>query len=290
MPSLEHEFPLDIIRHRPEVAVELLEAAQQVPVPKYSRTRCESGDATTTAATEYRIDSAVVCEEDDVPQMAIIVENQLKKDEEKEFSWPVYVSTLRARLRCPVKLLVLVPKASVCQWCATPIDLGCGEVRPVPLLMGSIPPITDPEQARAHPELAIIAAAHNDARDRAALDALPAALEAIDQSMTSLYSDYVLAALPRAARKYLEEIMGTGTYEYKTRLFRRSFQDGRDAGLAAGKAAGKADDIITFLRARGIEVTEDTRERITSCTDIDRLDTWVRRAATVSSAEELFDD
>lgn len=86
MPSLEHEFPLDIIRHRPEVAVELLESAQRVPMPKFGRVRCESGDATTTAAVEYRIDSAVVCEEDDVPQLAIIVENQLKKDDDKEFS------------------------------------------------------------------------------------------------------------------------------------------------------------------------------------------------------------
>ncbi|MDA2814882.1 hypothetical protein O4J56_29825 [Nocardiopsis sp. RSe5-2] len=66
--------------------MELLESAQRVPVPEFGRVRCESGDATTTAAVKYRIDSAVVCEDDDVPKMAIIVENQLKKDGNKEYS------------------------------------------------------------------------------------------------------------------------------------------------------------------------------------------------------------
>ncbi|WP_017624547.1 hypothetical protein [Nocardiopsis chromatogenes] len=287
MPSLEHEFPLDIIRHNPEAAVELLESAQRVPVPKFGRVRCESGDATTTAAVEYRIDSAVVCEDDDVPKMAIIIENQLKKDENKEYSWPVYVANLRARLRCPVRLVVLVPKEGVSQWSGTPIDLGCGEIRPLPLLMGTLPPVTDPEKARAHPELAIIAAAHNTKSPRseegqAALHALLAAFEAIDQSMTSLYSDYVLAALPREAREYLEEIMGTGTYEYQTKLFRRSFAD--------GKANGLAEAVVTVLESRGIDIPSSARERIASCTDRDTLTSWLQHAAVADSVEVMFGD
>jgi hypothetical protein len=33
---------------------------------------------------------------------------------------------------------------------------------------------------------------------------------------------------------------------------------------------------------------EDVRERITSCTELDQLETWIRRAATVGTARDLF--
>jgi hypothetical protein len=36
-------------------------------------------------------------------------------------------------------------------------------------------------------------------------------------------------------------------------------------------------------------VPDDARARITGCTDLDQLDAWVRRAATVDSIDDLFD-
>jgi hypothetical protein len=44
------------------------------------------------------------------------------------------------------------------------------------------------------------------------------------------------------------------------------------------------------LEVRGIPVTDRVRERITSCTDLDRMDTWLERSRTVERAEDLFDD
>ncbi len=285
MPSFEHEFPLDIIRHTPEVAVDLLGLVYDRPLPVFSRARCESGDATTTAPPEFRADSVVVCEHETEPALAIIVECQVKKDDRKRYSWPAYVVNLRARLQCPVALLVLAPKESVARWCGPPIGLGCGEVRPAALPLTALKPVTDPEEARTRPELAILAVVANRSVDPAVLDALTPALQALDDSLTSLYADHVLAALPAAARKYLEDTVNAGTYEYKTKLFRRSFQDGR----TKGKTEGKAEDLLEFLDARGIEVPAAARERITSCTDVEQLRVWVRRAATVTRAEELFD-
>ncbi|WP_167521557.1 hypothetical protein [Microbispora triticiradicis] len=43
-----------------------------------------------------------------------------------------------------------------------------------------------------------------------------------------------------------------------------------------------------MLEARGLEVPDDVRERIRRCQDLDQLRTWVRRAVTVTSAQELF--
>ena len=51
---------------------------------------------------------------------------------------------------------------------------------------------------------------------------------------------------------------------------------------------GEADAVVTILETRGIEVPPDVRERITSCTDLDQLRTWVRRSVTVRTAQDLF--
>ena len=59
-------------------------------------------------------------------------------------------------------------------------------------------------------------------------------------------------------------------------------------GRAEGQAAGRAESIIDFLETRGIKVPEADRARITTCQDIDQLTAWVRRAATVTSVDELF--
>jgi hypothetical protein len=54
------------------------------------------------------------------------------------------------------------------------------------------------------------------------------------------------------------------------------------------RAEGRAEDILRILDRRGIEVSEAVRERITTGTDLDILNTWFDRAITVVSAEELF--
>lgn len=47
--------------------------------------------------------------------------------------------------------------------------------------------------------------------------------------------------------------------------------------------------MFAVLDARGIEVSEAARTRITDCTDLDQLDIWVRRAATAEKVDDLFD-
>jgi hypothetical protein len=44
-------------------------------------------------------------------------------------------------------------------------------------------------------------------------------------------------------------------------------------GKTKGRAEGEAKGILSVLEVRGIPVTDSVRERITSCTDLDRMDT-----------------
>ncbi|MDA0567048.1 hypothetical protein LG943_22410 [Streptomonospora sp. S1-112] len=59
-------------------------------------------------------------------------------------------------------------------------------------------------------------------------------------------------------------------------------------GHGQGQGRRHAESLLIFLDARGLEVSDTVRERITTCHDPDQLITWVRRAATVDSAEDLF--
>ncbi|WP_242435727.1 hypothetical protein [Streptomyces sp. Root369] len=61
-------------------------------------------------------------------------------------------------------------------------------------------------------------------------------------------------------------------------------------GKTEGRAEGEAKGILSVLEVRGIRVTDRVRERITSCTDLDRMDTWLERSRTVERAEDLFDE
>ena len=60
----------------------------------------------------------------DKPVLGVVVEVQLGSDEGKHWTWPVYLATLRARLRCPALLLVLCVNAGVARWSARPIAMG----------------------------------------------------------------------------------------------------------------------------------------------------------------------
>jgi hypothetical protein len=46
--------------------------------------------------------------------------------------------------------------------------------------------------------------------------------------------------------------------------------------------------VLTVLSARGIPVPSAVREQILACTDLAQLETWLRRAVTATTADDLF--
>jgi Putative restriction endonuclease len=59
---------------------------------------------------------------------------------------------------------------------------------------------------------------------------------------------------------------------------------------AAAEARGMARSVFQVLEARGLEVSEAQRQEILGCRDLDRLDRWLRRAATLASADEILSE
>ncbi|MEU3637846.1 hypothetical protein AB0H23_16705 [Streptomyces albogriseolus] len=57
---------------------------------------------------------------------------------------------------------------------------------------------------------------------------------------------------------------------------------------AEGRAESRAKDLLLLLGHRGVEVSEEDRERIVGCGDPDVLGLWFRKALTATSTAEVF--
>ena len=125
MPSIEHEALLELFRNRPELAACLLRDVLHVELPQYAETRIESAELTDVQPAEYRADLVVLLY-DNKPVYGIVVEVQRSRKTRKRYAWPVYATSLRARLRCPTCVLVYSPYKSIARWAAKPIPLGGG--------------------------------------------------------------------------------------------------------------------------------------------------------------------
>jgi hypothetical protein len=61
-----------------------------------------------------------------------------------------------------------------------------------------------------------------------------------------------------------------------------------DRAVAQGEASGQAKSVLIVLDARSVSLTKKQRARIAACTDPETLRTWLVRAVSAGSANELF--
>ncbi|GGN41942.1 hypothetical protein GCM10011578_090780 [Streptomyces fuscichromogenes] len=62
----------------------------------------------------------------------------------------------------------------------------------------------------------------------------------------------------------------------------------RAEGHSEGHSEGLSEALLVVLGGRGIDVSDEARDLITSCEDHDTLTTWLTRAATATTTAELF--
>ena len=218
------------------------------------------------------------------PVLGIVVEVQLSQDPKKTFVWPVYVTNLRARLRCPVCLLVVTSDEATARWACKPIDMGGGNrFMPMVLEPSGVPAVTDEEQARADPELAVLSAmAHGrDADTRISVQiALAAHLASmgLDAERSRLYFDLVVNALSEAAKRELRT-MDPAKYEYQS--------DWVKDWMAQGATKGKASLVTKLLIRRFGPLSAATTTQLMT-TSSEELDAIGERLLTALTLEEAL--
>ena len=291
MPSQLHEALLLLLRNRPSLAPDLLRDSLRCELPAYTEVSIESADLTELQPTEYRADLVLLLLNGE-PVMGVVVEVQLSRDDRKQFVWPVYVANLRARIKCPVCLLVVAGDAAVARWAAKPIDMG-GNHRLVPWVLGlnGVPAIIDPQQAQADPELAVLSAiAHGknidiDKSVKIAVAAQRASL-GLDADRLQLYFDLIMTSLSEAARRELRT-MDLANYEYQSDFAKHYVAQGKALGEARGEAQGRIALLIRQLTLRFGPLTDAVQAQIAQAS-IAELDDIGERLLTVQTMEEVF--
>ncbi|WAS96110.1 hypothetical protein [Nannocystis punicea] len=317
MPSLPHTVLLELLRRAPPLVVTLLREGCAAPLPRFAGAQVVECEFADIDPAEVRADLVLTLTgKGGRPALAIVVEAQLRRDPAKRWVWPVYLASLRRRLQCPVRLLVLTTRPAVARWCSRPIDMGDGRWVLVPDVLGpeQIPQITRAGAARREPELAVLSVlAHGRGPRAVAIGrAALAGVTMLDSARRPLYTDLVRFFLGAAARAELgvdamqplsdEEMLRPYLYLYRRSIFgqlmaplHRARREARQAEARAtvrghrdGELAGLHEALLAILDARSIALTATQRRTITSCRRRAQLLRWVQRAATVTSTRELF--
>jgi hypothetical protein len=123
--------------------------------------------------------------------------------------------------------------------------------------------------------------AHGETEQGATIAAalLPAIRE-LDEDRARLYYDLVYNSLNEAARRAMEAMMKG--YEYQSDFAKKY--------VAQGRTEEAARNLLTVLRARGIAVPDDFRERILAQKDPELLERWLERAAVAASVTSVIDE
>jgi hypothetical protein len=278
MPSQLHESHLFLFRNQPELAADLIRTALGVTLPAYAEARVISAELTEVQPPEYRADMVIELWRG-APVYGIVVEVQLRKDERKKFAWPVYVANLRARLKCPVSLLVVTASKTVARWAARGVNMG-GPNRFTPFVLGpsGIPQVTEETRARENPELAVLSAmAHGrDSSSQRAVEiglAAQKAIAGLDGDRSKIYADLIISSLGEAARRALRS-MDAFTYKYQSDFARHYI------------AQGHAELITRLLTCRFGQIDARTQALIkrTSVTKLDAIGERLLTARTLRDA------
>jgi hypothetical protein len=191
MPSALHRAVHDLLHDTPSLAVRLALPALDPP-PPVAVVSPELSPAALSADLALLLGG-------DRPTQGLLVEIQLRRDDDKRFVWPAYVSLMRRRHRVPVTLLVVTPSARVARWAAEPIPLdGHGStLRPVVVGPAQLPVIVSAEDAARDVDLAALAAiAHADHPQRRPIaEALLGALGGLSPAAAFSYHQLLAAAL-----------------------------------------------------------------------------------------------
>ncbi|WP_327430176.1 hypothetical protein [Streptomyces sp. NBC_01236] len=288
MVTSAHEGMHRIFQERPEILTPVF-GVLGIELPEKAAVYAVATDATEAKPMARHIDTVLRVGPSDGDDFLLAVKAQERRDTKKESSWPYYVAYLQAKYSLPVLLLVVCRDRATTKWAAGPFDCGTRgwtAQRTYPLVVGpdNLPVITDERTAAEKPAMAAFSAlTHANSPDvDAILDSLGRALAGMDLDAVGYFYQFLDSALGAtpAGDKWRNIVTFVNYFPGRGTLLEKTFLE--------GEAKGEAKGILRVLEVRGLPISDVVRERITACTDLDRLNDWLDRAGTVAHAEDLF--
>lgn len=298
MPSPRHDTLNLLFRDRPALAVELLRELGGIDVPEGTQVQVADSTFNDRPSTDFPADSVITVGPPHAPIHGIIVEIEQGKRGSKRRQLPRYAAALWLLLRCRVDVLLVCPDPKVAAFYTEPVrtDLPGYVFHAVVLGPADIPAFTDPDEVTAQPELAVMV----HGQDRKVIEAFTTGVERLGPEHAPHYYEHAYALAGPAVRRILEEIMSSTDWPVHSPFARAHFGRGKTEGRAEGRVEGRiegrlegrveeaANLVLAVLAARDVKVTDEVRARITGCTDLERLETWAKRAATADTTRDLF--
>ncbi|MDI3388194.1 hypothetical protein QIS99_18580 [Streptomyces sp. B-S-A8] len=278
-------------------------------------------DLTEDSPVERRVDTLLRFDTAEQGPFLLAVEAQGKKDPAKPASWAYYASYLWTKYRLPTALLVVCQDLTTAKWARQPMTCGPARIPTLtlqPLVAGphNMPMITDPDEAREDLVLASLAAITHaaDPGVDAILKALSAALKDAPDDVANPIVEFTAQGLGnRPAKHFWRNLVAVDLSFYRSYLAEEVREEVRDAVREEVRDAvreevreevrvevreevrveelneGRAQALLQVLEDRGLDVSDDVRERITTCHDGDQLSEWLTRALTAQQAADIFD-
>ncbi|MBZ9643777.1 hypothetical protein [Streptomyces sp. PSKA30] len=280
-----------IFQERPEILAPVF-GVLGVPLSAKATVDVVTTDVTETRPLERRVDTVLRVGPSDGEDFLLAIESQSGKNEAKASSWAYYIAYLQSRFGLPVLLVVVCQDRATAKWAAGPFDCGTRgwtAQRTCPLVAGpnNLPVITDARTAAKNLALAVLSAlAHARSPEcDAILEAIGRALQELhetDPDTAGYFFEFLEINLGNtpAGEKWRRDMSFVSYFPGRGTV--------RETAYLEGKAEDRASMILRVLEKHGISVSEETRERITSCTDLDTLTLWFDRSLTATTAEDLF--
>ncbi|MFG2940929.1 hypothetical protein [Streptomyces sp. NPDC048282] len=257
-------------------------------------------DLTENRPLERRVDTLLHLATVKDGSFLLAVEAQGGQDADKPASWAYYLAYLYAKYKMPAVLLVVCQDRNTASWAARQVSLGPPQwptltLRPLVLGPDTVPVIDTPEAAAKDISLAVLSSAlHSRAPESdAILKALAAALKGLqadDEDTASIYIELTEQGLGKTpAADLWRHLMAVDLSIFQSRTAQALRAEGHSEGLSEGLSHGLAEALLVVLSGRGIDISDEARDRITSCDDHDTLTTWLTRAATATTTAELFE-
>ncbi|WP_431996265.1 hypothetical protein [Streptomyces fungicidicus] len=305
MVTATHEASHRLFQEHPEALTPVFEALG-LPPPVKTDFHELSPDVTEIRPVERRADTVLMFEPDMGEHFVLAVEAQTKKDPDKAKNWAYYVAYLRAKYDLPVLLVVVCRDRSTATWATGPFESTVGPwtsqvTRPFVLGPQTVPEITSAAVVAQQPALAALSAIVHSQNPRAAaiLETVARGLVSLEPDTTKYWFEVVEVGLESTpTRKNWRQLMQNVVTHFPGHrtLFEEKYLEGKAEGMAEGKAEGEAEGeargeakgVLRVLEVRGLPLTDDVRQRIAGCTDLDRLNDWLDRSGTVERAEDLF--
>jgi hypothetical protein len=203
----------------------------------------------------------------------------------------VYWALLAEYLQLSTIVMVVALTDAVSRWARS---IGESEIPPREGLLvldrQNMPRITDIDQARLRPGMAVLSALLHTGDIEVLRIGFAVALELHDERRWR-YASALFGVAPELERIKLLEGMKMEERYQLTKAERNSiaYHDGRRDGKREGERKGLVKLVLTILELREIPVSKAELARIRACKDLEKLERWATRAKHAGTIDELFE-